>query len=68
MPAETLRLAEQGWCGGKRFDRNGRDETRYLRVLQESVARGMTPAEELLEKFHGPWNGSIDPIFFEYAY
>jgi len=68
LAAETLQLAEQGLVRRKRFDRNGRDETRYLRVLQESVARGMTPAEELLEKFHGPWNGSIDPIFFEYAY
>ncbi|AMN44817.1 glutamate--cysteine ligase [Rhodoplanes sp. Z2-YC6860] len=68
LAAETLRLAEQGLVRRKRFDRNGRDETRYLRVLQESVARGLTPAEELLEKFHGPWNGSIDPIFFEYAY
>ncbi len=68
LAAETLQLAEQGLVRRKRFDRNGRDETRYLRVLQESVNRGMTPAEELLEKFHGPWNGSIDPIFFEYAY
>jgi glutamate--cysteine ligase len=68
LAGETLQLAEQGLVRRKRFDRNGRDETRYLRVLQESVARGMTPAEELLEKFHGPWNGSIDPIFFEYAY
>jgi glutamate--cysteine ligase len=68
LAAETLQLAEQGLVRRKRFDRNGRDETRYLRVLQESVARAMTPAEELLEKFHGPWNGSIDPIFFEYAY
>jgi glutamate--cysteine ligase len=68
LAAETLQLAEQGLVRRKRFDRNGRDETRYLRVLQESVNRGMTPAEELLEKFYGPWNGSIDPIFFEYAY
>jgi glutamate--cysteine ligase len=68
LAGETLQLAEQGLVRRKRFDRNGRDETRYLRVLQESVNRGMTPAEELLEKFHGPWNGSIDPIFFEYAY
>ena len=52
----------------KRLDRNGRDETRYLRPLQEIVARGITPAEELLDDFNGPWNGSVDPIFFELAY
>jgi glutamate--cysteine ligase len=63
-----LRLAEKGLARRARLDRNGRDETRYLRPLQEIVARGITPAEELLEKFHGPWNGSVEPIFDEYAY
>jgi len=51
-----------------RLDRNSRDETRYLRPLEESIARGITPAEELLEKYNGPWNGSVEPIFDEYAY
>ena len=41
---------------------------RYLRPIQEFVARGITPAEELLEKFHGPWGGSVDPVFKDYAY
>ena len=31
------------------------------------AGEGVT-AEELLEKFHGPWNGSVEPIFDEYAY
>ncbi len=35
---------------------------------QEFVARGITPAEELLEKFHGPWGGSVDAGVHEYAY
>jgi glutamate--cysteine ligase len=39
-----------------------------LRPLEESIARGTTPAEELLEKFHGRWKGSVEPIFDEYAY
>ena len=65
---ETLTLAEQGLVRRKRLDRNGRDETRYLRPLQEIVARGITPAEELLAKYHGPWNGSVEPVFDEYAY
>jgi glutamate--cysteine ligase len=63
-----LRLAEQGLIRRNRVDRNGRDETRYLRPLQEIVARGITPAEELLEKYNGPWKGSVDPVFDEYAY
>jgi len=68
LAKETLKLAEQGLARRRRQDRAGHDETRYLRPIQEFVARGITPAEELLEKFHGPWNGSVDPIYKEYAY
>jgi glutamate--cysteine ligase len=68
IAADVLQLAEKGLARRQRLDRNGRDETRYLRPLQEIVARGITPAEELLEKFHGPWNGSVERIFDEYAY
>jgi glutamate--cysteine ligase len=64
----TLAISEQGLRRRARLDPNGRDESRYLRPLQEFVARGMTPAEELLEKYHGPWGRSVDPIFAEYAY
>ncbi len=65
---ECLRLAEAGLKRRRMLDNDGRDETRYLRPLQEFVARGITPAEELLEKFHGPWKSSVDPVFTEYAY
>ena len=68
LAQETLRFATRGLARRRYLDRNGRDETRYLRPLEESIARGITPAEELLEKFHGPWNGSVEPIFEEYAY
>lgn len=68
LAQETLRVAAHGLARRKHLDRNGRDETRYLRPLEESIARGITPAEELLEKFHGEWNGSVDPIFDEYMY
>ena len=36
--------------------------------LEEFAERGITPAEELLEKYHGPWGGSVEPVFTEYAY
>jgi glutamate--cysteine ligase len=64
----TLALAEKGLVRRQRRDASGQDETRYLQPLQEYVARGFTPAEELLEKFHGPWSSSVAPVFNEYAY
>jgi glutamate--cysteine ligase len=68
LAQETLRLARRGLQKRQRLDRNGRDETRYLRPLEESIARGITPAEELLEKYFNEWNGSVDPLFTEYSY
>ena len=68
LAKETLALAEKGLARRRCFDASGHDETRYLRPLQEFVARGITPAEELLEKFHGPWGGSVAPAYKEYAY
>ena len=65
---ECLQLAEAGLKRRARLDHNGRDETHYLQPLQDVVARGITPAEELLEKYHGPWQKSVEPVFDEYAY
>ena len=45
----------------------GRDETRYLEPLDEIVARGATPAEELIAKYNGEWRGSVEPAFTELA-
>jgi glutamate--cysteine ligase len=64
----TLSLAEQGLARRRRLDPAGHDESRYLRPIQDYVARGITPAEELLSKFRGVWGGSVEPVFREYAY
>ena len=64
----TMVLAEKGLARRRRLDAGGQDERRYLRPIEEYVARGITPAEELLEKFNGAWDRSVDPVFKEYAY
>src|SRR6202521_4924662 len=68
LARETLALARAGLARRKRFDAYGVDETRYLAPLEEMAERGETAAEELLAKYHGPWGGSVDPIYTEYAY
>jgi glutamate--cysteine ligase len=65
---DCLALARAGLARRGRRDPSGHDETRYLDPLDIIVANGRTPAEELLEKFHGHWRGSVDPVFAEYAY
>ena len=44
------------------------DETEYLATLEKIVAAGRTPAEFLLDRYHGEWKQSTDPIFKELAY
>jgi len=44
------------------------DETHFLNALQESVENGRTPADELLERYHGDWNGDMTRIYAEYSY
>jgi glutamate--cysteine ligase len=65
---EVLALARAGLSRRKRLDANGKDETRYLEPLEDRVARDTTPAQELLDKYNGPWRGSVDPIYGEQAY
>ena len=68
IATESLSLARAGLERRKRRDVGGEDETHYLEVLDDRLARGTTPAQELLDKFHGPWGGSVDPIYAEEAY
>jgi glutamate--cysteine ligase len=65
---ETLKLARAGLVRRARKNAGGEDETKYLEPLEDLVSRGSTPAEELLAKYRGPWGGSVDPVFTEYAY
>jgi glutamate--cysteine ligase len=68
IATEVLKFARAGLARRKRLDVSGRDETRYLEALDDRLARGTTPAEALLEKFRGPWAGSVDPIYTQEAY
>ena len=44
------------------------DETHFLNALEESLETGQTPADELLEKYHGAWNGDLRKIYAEFSY
>ncbi|MBS9477092.1 glutamate--cysteine ligase [Ancylobacter radicis] len=65
---EMVAIARQGLARRDYRDSQGRDETRFLQPLEESLATGLTPAEELLARYEGPWHHSVDPVFDERAY
>ncbi len=62
LARDALALAEAGLKARARRDAQGRDETLYLAPLQ-AIAATRTRAEDLLALYHGPWNGSVDPVF-----
>jgi glutamate--cysteine ligase len=44
------------------------DETHFLNALKESVETGKTPADELLDRYHGDWAGDLNRIYADYSY
>ncbi len=68
IAGQVLEIAALGLKNRRRRDGAGRDETMYLEPLQGFVASGRTPADELLERYHGVWGGKVEPIFEEYAF
>ena len=75
------RTAQRARCGARRAELSraglerrslkgcrGRDESFFLDVLDDIVARGRTRAEDLLDLFHGQWEGDIDRVYRDFAY
>jgi glutamate--cysteine ligase len=44
------------------------DESHFLSALQDSLESGKVPADELLEHYHGDWNGDLSKIYEAYKY
>nr|WP_220481037.1 glutamate--cysteine ligase [Lysobacter penaei] len=68
LARRALEISAHGLRRRDRLGVEARDEVHYLEPLMEFVEAGITPAERKLELFHGAWNGSIDPVFREFAY
>ncbi len=44
------------------------DETHFLNALKESIETGHVPADELLARYKGDWNGDLARIYADYSY
>ncbi|MEO3428377.1 glutamate--cysteine ligase [Pelagibius sp. CAU 1746] len=65
---QAVEIAAQGLKARRLLDGQGDDETHFLSLLRSRVEREKSPAEYLLDDFHGRWRESIDPVFTECAY
>jgi glutamate--cysteine ligase len=68
LAREALKIAAQGLARRSRRHQDGADETRFLEPLIESVEANLVPAERKLQLYHGAWQGSVDPVFRDFAY
>ncbi len=68
LALEALKISAAGLQRRARTNRNGADESIFLTPLIDFAESNETPAERKLVLFHGEWNGSVDPVFREFAY
>ncbi|OWU79083.1 glutamate--cysteine ligase [Phaeobacter sp. 22II1-1F12B] len=70
LAREVVAISESGLKARGRKGAGGMvpDETHFLNALKESVESGKVPADELLDHYHGDWNGDLSRIYGEYSY
>src|SRR5687767_9260320 len=68
LAAEVVDLAALGLSRRAVLNPAGDNEGGFLDPLREVVASGMTPADRLLERFHGEWAGDVRHIYEEMSF
>jgi len=70
LAREVLAISEEGLKNRALPGAGGMivDERHFLNALHDSVETGQVPADELLEKYHGEWNGDLSRIYDEFSY
>jgi glutamate--cysteine ligase len=70
LAREVVEISRQGLAARARPGAGGTipDETHFLNALHETIETGQTPADELLQRYHGDWNGDLKQIYAEYSY
>ncbi|APG48436.1 glutamate--cysteine ligase [Phaeobacter porticola] len=70
LAREVVAISEAGLKSRARGGAGGLvpDETHFLNALKDSIETGKVPADELLERYAGDWNGDLSRIYSEYSY
>ncbi len=68
IAAEVLAIARAGLNSRARLNSMGDTEAGFLNPLDEIVASGKVPAQRLLDKFHGAWDGDLSRIYAEESF
>jgi glutamate--cysteine ligase len=68
LAKKTVDIATQGLRRRNITDDSGNDETGFLQPVREVVLSQKTPAEVLLDLYHGAWGQDIDKVFVSNQY
>ncbi|MFQ5437791.1 MAG: glutamate--cysteine ligase [Paracoccaceae bacterium] len=70
LAGEVLEIAHAGLKARAVAEPGGPldDETSYLRALEEVVVTGISPADDLLARYRGDWQGDLGRIYREFSY
>jgi glutamate--cysteine ligase len=68
LARRILAIAEAGLTRRARLNASGDSESGYLDPLREIVARGTVPAELLLARYHGDWQGDVSHIYEQMSF
>jgi len=60
---EAMKICHAGLAARSRRDASDRDEQIHLEFLDETIASGRTPADDLIASYEGPWARDIDRAF-----
>lgn len=68
IAVDMVAIAKQGLKNRARFSGGMVDERGYLAELEDIADSGVTPAERLLDLYHGDWQGDVTRIYRDFAY
>jgi glutamate--cysteine ligase len=68
VAVDMVAIARQGLKNRARFSGGMVDERGYLAELEDIADSGVTPAERLLDLYHGEWKGDLSRLYRDFAY
>ncbi|WP_394652188.1 glutamate--cysteine ligase [uncultured Sphingomonas sp.] len=68
IAGDVLDIATAGLSARARLNGAGDSEAGFLDPLREIVRSGKVPAQVLLDRYHGAWNGDVARVYDEYSY
>ncbi|WBY17806.1 glutamate--cysteine ligase [Erythrobacteraceae bacterium WH01K] len=63
LARDALAIAREGLAARGKLGQSGDNETGFLSTLDEIVETGKVPAQRLLDKYHGEWNGDVSRVY-----